>query len=188
MIRPVRRIVLTGGPGSGKTCLLDALEKTGHTTSPEAGRQIIRHQQVIGGQALPWENRALFAELMLEYELAAYTRAEALATDKDNMVLFDRGIPDVAGYLNLCALPVPPYVKRAAQMFRYDLVFIAPFWPEIFTQDDERKQDLDEARRTCHAMASIYHQLGYTPVELPKVSVKDRVAFVQNELRRHFSR
>ncbi len=156
MIGP-RRIVLTGGPGSGKTTLLEALATAGHATSPEAGRATIRRQQAIDGEALPWKDRALFAELMLDRELEAHARAESA----DGSVFFDRGVPDVVGYLTLCGLPVPAHMERAAQDIRYDRrVFIAPVWPEIFGQDAERKQDLDEARRTFDAMAETYPRFG----------------------------
>lgn len=174
-----RRIVLTGGPGSGKTSLLEALATTGHATSPEAGRAIIRRQQAIDGEALPWKDRALFAELMLDRELEAHTGAEGAA----GSVFFDRGVPDVVGYLTLCGLPVPAHVERAAQDIRYDRrVFIAPVWPEIFGQDAERKQNLDEARRTFEAMAETYPRFGYELIELPKAPVSERLNFVLKSL------
>lgn len=174
-----RRIVLTGGPGSGKTTLLEALATAGHATSPEAGRAIIRRQQAIDGEALPWKDRALFAELMLDRELEAHARAESA----DGPVFFDRGVPDVVGYLTLCGLPVPAHVERAAQNIRYDRrVFIAPVWPEIFGQDAERKQDLDEARRTFDAMAETYPRFGYELIELPRAPVAERLDFVLTTL------
>ncbi|MGN7098157.1 AAA family ATPase [Brevundimonas diminuta] len=178
MIGP-RRIVLTGGPGSGKTTLLEALATAGHATSPEAGRTIIRRQQAIDGEALPWKDRALFAELMLDRELEAHARAESA----DGPVFFDRGVPDVVGYLTLCGLPVPAHMERAAQDIRYDRrVFIAPVWPEIFGQDAERKQDLDEARRTFDAMAETYPRFGYELIELPRAPVAERLDFVLTTL------
>lgn len=174
-----RGIVLTGGPGSGKTTLLEALSAAGHATSPEAGRAIIRRQQAIDGAALPWKDRALFAELMLDRELGAHARAEGAA----GPVFFDRGVPDVVGYLTLCGLPVPAHMERAAQDIRYDRrVFIAPVWPEIFGQDAERKQDLNEARRTFEAMAETYPRFGYELIELPKAPVAERLAFVLKSL------
>ncbi|WP_312147834.1 AAA family ATPase [Brevundimonas sp.] len=173
------RIVVTGGPGSGKTSLIEALAAAGHATSPEAGRAVIRRQQAIDGQALPWRNRALFAELMLDRELEAHARAE----DATGPVYFDRGVPDVVGYLALCGLPVPPHIERAARDVRYDRrVFIAPVWPEIFAQDAERRQDLDEAQRTFDAMAAVYPRFGYEVVALPRVPVAERLAFVLSRL------
>lgn len=42
-----------------------ALAQMGFSTAPEAGRAIIKAQQAVGGDALPWRDRRLFAELML---------------------------------------------------------------------------------------------------------------------------
>jgi len=175
----LRRILVTGGPGSGKTSLIEALAAGGHATSPEAGRAVIRRQQAIDGQALPWRDRALFAELMLDRDLDAHARA-GTATGP---VFFDRGVPDVFGYLTLCGLPVPAHVERAVREIRYDRqVFIAPVWEGIFGRDAERKQDLDEARRTFDAMAEVYPRFGYELVELPKAPLAERVAFVLSRL------
>ena len=57
-----RFFIITGGPGSGKTSLLDALEKMNHKRSVEAGRGIIQQQVAIGGRALPWDDKLLFLE------------------------------------------------------------------------------------------------------------------------------
>ena len=37
-----RRVVLTGGPGSGKTSLVEHYQKAGHAIVPEAALQIIQ--------------------------------------------------------------------------------------------------------------------------------------------------
>jgi predicted ATPase len=171
--------VVTGGPGSGKSTLLTGLAGEGITTMPESGRAIIADQVDIGGTALPWADRALFAELMLSFDLRAYRAAETAT----GPVLFDRGVPDTIGYLRLCGLPVPPHLLRAARMCSYNRqVFVAPPWPRIFTQDAERKQDLAEAERTYHAVVPVYVELGYEPVFLPKADVATRIRFVLDHL------
>lgn len=166
--------VITGGPGSGKSTLIEALARLGLPHMPEAGRAIIKDQVAIGGLALPWADRGAFAELMLAWEMRSYGTALALS----GPVIFDRGIPDVAGYLRLCGLPVPGHVRRAAEMFRYNRrVFIAPPWPEIFVHDAERKQTLVEAEATYDALVGTYVELGYELVELPRDAVEERVRF-----------
>jgi len=171
-----RFFVLTGGPGSGKTTLIEALRAQGFATAPEAGRGIIRDQMAIGGPALPWQDRALFAELMLSWELRSW---HAACAEPPGPIFFDRGAPDTIGYLRLCGLPVPDHVTRVAEKFRYARrVFVAPPWPEIFTQDEERKQTLDEAERTFRSVTGVYVELGYELVPLPLASVDERVRFV----------
>ncbi len=171
--------ILTGGPGSGKTTLLEALAKHGHAVMPEAGRSIIKSQTAVGGRALPWADRNLYSELMLCWELRSFAEAGNL----DGIVFFDRGVPDVIGYLNVCRLPVPPHFCKAAELFRYNAkVFIAPPWPEIFGQDAERKQDWSEAKATCQAMRRVYQDFGYELLDLPLVSIEERVDFVLRQI------
>ncbi len=171
--------VITGGPGAGKTTLLQTLAAQGLPHMPEAGRAIIQDQQAIGGSALPWADRLAFAEQMLGWELRSWREAARLPRP----VLFDRGLPDIIGYLTLCGLPVPAHFQEAARRFRYaSPVFIAPPWPEIFGQDTERKQDFAEAVATHAAMIRTYTALGYELLELPLASVENRARFIRARL------
>ncbi|QIG52159.1 AAA family ATPase [Nordella sp. HKS 07] len=170
-----RFFIITGGPGAGKTTLLDALAVRGHHHTVEAGRAIIQDQMAIDGPILPWRDPALFAEAMLVWDMRSYRIAET----QPGTVFFDRGVPDMIGYLRLMGLPVPAHMMRAAAQFRYNrLVFVAPFWAEIFATDSERKQSPEEARRTCQALMGTYREFGFELALLPLASVDERVRFV----------
>ncbi|GGE34463.1 ATPase [Agaricicola taiwanensis] len=167
--------VITGGPGSGKSTLIGALSARGYETTEEVGRRIIQEQQTVGGKALPWADKALFAELMLSWEMRSYRDKMG----SRNVVFFDRGVPDVVGYLELEDIPVPCHASRAAQTLLYaPRVFLCPPWPEIFGQDAERKQTLEVAARTYDTMVRTYGALGYELVEVPRATVDERADFV----------
>jgi predicted ATPase len=116
---------------------------------------------------------------MLAIDLRSHRQAETLP----GRVVFDRGVPDVIGYLRLTGLPVPAHVERAAGLFRYHpAVFIAPPWPGIFTQDRERRQDFAEAVRTHDAMVEAWQGCGYALVRLPLAPAEARVRFVTDRI------
>lgn len=171
--------VITGGPGAGKTTLIEALRHAGYHCVTEAGRTIIRQQLASGGNALPWGNRDAFARQMFERSVADYEANQTLGTP----VFFDRGIPDVTGYIRLCGLALPPDISSANEQWRYNpVVFIAPPWEEIFSNDAERKQTYAEAVATANMMTDVYSALGYQLKTLPRSSVEQRIAFILAEL------
>jgi len=170
-----RFFVLTGGPGAGKTTLIEALRDAGFATTIEAGRAIIRDQLEIGGPATHQNDPALFAELMLGFDMQSYRRA----LDEAGPVFFDRGITELAGYHRMMGMAAPAHFRAAAEKFRYHAkVFVAPPWPEIFGQDSERRQSLGEAVRTHDAVVQTYAELGYKIVPLPKAPVEARLRFI----------
>jgi predicted ATPase len=155
------------------------LAKAGCAISPEAGRGVIKDQAAIEGQALPWSDPGLYAELMPGWDM----RSHHLARRRSGSVFFDRSVLDTIGYLRLLGRTVPVHMDKAATMFRYNRrVFIAPPWPEIFEQDSERRQTLDEATRTYEAMVMTYRDYGYELEELPRVSVDERVEYIAAQL------
>lgn len=167
--------VVTGGPGSGKSTILEALQRAGYARSMEAGRGVMQDQVAIGGDSLPWAKPGAFAELMLSWEMRSYH----IGKQTTGPVFFDRGVPDVVGYLRLLKRTVPPHMDRAAQVFRYNRrVFIAPPWQQIYRQDRERKQDFAEAVRTYEVMLATYSGYGYELIEIPRASVDTRMDFI----------
>jgi predicted ATPase len=98
-------------------------------------------------------------------------------------VFFDRGVPDVAGYLRLVGVEIPERIDQAARRLRYRRqVFVAPPWPAIFENDAERKQTFDEAIRTHDVLVDTYRAYEYELIVLPLVPVAERVAFVLDSL------
>lgn len=168
-------IIVTGGPGAGKSTLIAELARRGYATSGESGRAILQLQQMIDGPAQHHRDAALYAELMLSWDMRAYEAMRATPS----FVFFDRGIPDLLGYHAMMGLPQPPHFRAAGARFRYNpTAFIAPPWPEIYTTDAERKQDMAEAVRSCEALRACYAANGYRLIELPRTSVAARADFL----------
>lgn len=173
--------IITGGPGAGKTSLLEELDRIGFKTAPEEGRRIIKEQLSSGGSGLPWINKELFAELM--FEASVKTFQQMIQSCDTAPVFFDRGILDTIGYLKLEKLPVPGQMEITAREMEYHKnVFILPPWNEIYENDPERKQTLEVAEHTFECMYETYREYGYHIIEVPKVTVEQRIKFILNTL------
>lgn len=171
--------VLTGGPGSGKTTLLAAAAAAGIAVGQEAGRAIIQSQTRIGGRALPWADRALYGELMLDRDIQTYEAALA----RGGITLCDRGVGDLIGYARMEGFTEVEHFRRAAELYPCNnTVFFAPPWHEIYANDAERKQNWTEAVRTFETIRDVYVELGYRIIELPKAGVAERLAFVMETI------
>jgi len=179
-MNPHNLITLTGGPGSGKTSVLQALEKVGWCCVNEAGRFVIQQNLETLGDALPWQNKIAFRDAMLQQDLLNY----ATHKHSEKTVFFDRGIIDVYGYSLLENLPLSTALLHACEKTRYHpCVFIFPPWEEIYCNDTERKQTFKEAIATYQKMQEAYMHWGYHLVEVPKVSIDQRIIFISETLK-----
>lgn len=172
--------VITGGPGVGKTTLLNELKSRGYNFVEEVARNIIKEQIETDGEALPWKDRQKYSDLMLKRSVEDFVRHSEIET----LLFFDRGIPDTYAYQKLIGLPIGRDLNVAVEKFRYNpTVFILPPWSEIYHTDDERKQDFEEAVNTYEAMKSVYSSLGYNLVEVPKYTVDKRAEFILQNMK-----
>jgi len=172
-------IIITGGPGMGKTSVIDRLRNMGYLCIAESGRAIIQQQLGSGGDKLPWADRQGFAGEMFRMAVDDYYRVQT----NNSLTFFDRGLPDIAGYLALCNLSVSKEMQAAVQQLRYcRQVFITPPWPEIYTTDNERKQSFSEATATYEMMVAIYSNLGYVLVSIPPGPVEERAMFIIRQI------
>lgn len=177
--------IITGGPGSGKTTMLEKLNRIGFTTVPEEGRRIIKEQMSSEGDGLPWINKELFAELMFEASIKTYEKMKQISNN--DPVFFDRGIIDTIGYLKLEGIPVPKEMEILARKMEYNRnVFILPPWKEIYENDPERKQTPEVAEHTFECMYETYREYGYNIIEVPRLNVEKRIKFILNILENKF--
>ncbi|RCK53646.1 ATPase [Thalassospira profundimaris] len=173
---PENLVVLTGGPGAGKTTLINYLNRLGYKTSPEVARNVIETQQKHGGTALPWQDNEAYCQLMTDGSIRAWQDGMALAPAP---VFFDRGLPDVLTHRRLYKLAKDSALIRAIETCRYrQTVFILPPWPEIYHTDGARKQNFAEATRTYDVLYQTYLDCGYTPVEIAKGPVEQRAEHI----------
>lgn len=171
-----RHAVLTGAPGAGKTTLLDAAAAAGYPTSPEVARRILQQP---GGMELRQTDPLGFAEAMAEAHIREFERN----ADEPGLVLFDRGLPDVVGFLDVSGLPVSPAIDQVCRTIRYSgPILRAPAWAEIYVQDPERIQDWQQAVASDDAVTAAWKRYGYTVTDLPLAGVEERLRFLRRSI------
>lgn len=167
--------VFTGGSSSGKSSLVDALAARGCTCVSEAGRLVVHEENASGGDGQPWINLERFAELIFEKSRLAF---ETLDETKAP-VFFDRSFLEALSCLRSLSLPIPQRYADVVASHRFNrMVFVTPPWEEIFTNDAERKTTFEAAVKDYEGNLSTYMSAGYEPLEVPRMSVEERVKFV----------
>ncbi len=167
----MRRYVITGAPGTGKTALVEALSDLGTIVS-EPARELIAEHRLETGEASLDGSPDLFVERLVARSVDKFESA-----DEGGITVYDRGIPDCAAYAAVFGVD-PGAALRAAAKYRYEEpVFLAPPWEDIYTVDDMRRATFDQVVDFHHAIVDAYESLNYDTVELSKSSVANRVGF-----------
>jgi len=173
---PTQRIVFAGGPGSGKTTL-HALQLRGYPVVGDSARAVIqaRNTQSLSPKPPPLE----FAHAILRLDIQQYEEHALQA----GLVFFERGVVDAAGMVHEVAALPEHELKALLSAYPYHRqVFLFPAWEAIYANDAERDQTFLEAARVCRGASAWYERCGYEVVEVPKVGVADRCAFVLHAL------
>ena len=172
-----KRIVLTGGPSSGKTSLLNHIQHPDTHCFEEVSRGVIS-KALAKGVTQPFLNNPLgFSEALFERRLHDYFE------DKKNKIhVYDRGIHDVLAYLNAIGDEVPCGMLNDCSTYCYDTVFVFPPWEAIFRQDAERMEVFEEAIYFHKALSETYTHFGMQCIEVPKSTIEERFRFILDHL------
>ena len=169
--------MITGGPGTGKSTIINELIKRGHTCLEEISRQVILDAKKNGIDQLFLTNPLLFSELLLKGRYHQYLESKKLKTD---IVFFDRGIPDVLAYMDFIGDKYPESFIDTCKASIYDAVFILKPWEAIYTSDNERYEDFDQAVKIHKHLINTYQSYNYRLIDVPFDTVEKRTDFILN--------
>lgn len=170
-------IVITGGPCSGKTTIIQALAEDGHTTVPEAATELIEDPALENLRADPLEFQLQVLRRQLENEKRAGERAEP-----QSVIFLDRGIGDGFGYLSYHGLE--PFEElldawpEARERSRCVLFFDSR--PD-YQAASHRSETPEEARRIHDILLADYRSRHDRVLLIPWLPVEERLALVLEE-------
>jgi predicted ATPase len=174
------KIVITGGPGTGKTTIIEELASRGYQCMPEISREITEMARKNGIEQLFLKNPILFSEMLLEGRENQYKIAEKIEKD---LIFFDRGIPDVHAYMNYISIDYPPIYIEKSLKYQYQNIFITPPWQEIYITDHERYEDFEQSLAIFNHLRKTYEKLGYQLIEVPVGTIDFRTDYILDYLK-----
>ncbi|MEW6672814.1 MAG: ATP-binding protein [Thermodesulfobacteriota bacterium] len=163
--------VISGAPCSGKTAVIQELERRGYTVVHEVARAYI-DQELERGKDLhqikadmpAFEGHILKTKIGIEEGL-----------DPDAVIFLDRAVPDSIAYYQLTGLD-PAEPLACSRAFRYRQVFL--FERIRFKTDAVRSEDDRIAADLDRLLEAAYRKLGYRPVRVPLLPIKERTRFI----------
>ncbi len=173
------KIVLIGGPATGKTTVLKELQRQGFQCFEEVSREVTLNAKKNGIEQLFLTNPLLFSELLLEGREKQFQEA---AKSSEKFIFFDRGIPDVKAYLDFFKTNYPPIFSEKCKIYSYDCIFHFSPWEAIHTTDNERYESFEEAVLIDKFILKTYTNLGYKIINVPFGKLEERVQFILNFL------
>ncbi len=174
-----QKIVLIGGPGTGKTSVLNELIKSDYYCMPEISREVTLKAKKQGIEQLFLAEPLLFSTRLLEGREQQFLDAHK---SNQKMVFFDRGIPDVHAYMDFLKIDYPSFFLEKSNRYKYDRVFLFSPWEEIYTSDNERYETFEQSLIIDRFLQDTYKELGYSIIPVPFGSVKERTLFIIHSL------
>jgi len=165
--------VIAGGPCSGKTTLLRALEKAGYRVESETAERTLKEGIEAGHSArelrsdpVQWQQKIL----RLDYALF-----EGLPVDE--VVFTDTSFIETLVFGTRAGLEVGPNLDGWLRNKRYEAVFfLDPL--DDYEQSEVRMESADLAMQISSQVRQAYEAYGYQLIAVPAGSVAERVSFV----------
>jgi predicted ATPase/adenylate cyclase class IV len=160
--------ILTGGPSTGKTTLINALAQSGYAVTQEAATQVINAElarsQIDSAYepVLPWTQFQRFEHRVYHKQQEAEAQLP-----KSGVCFVDRGLPDILAYCSLFDSSATParLLERAARA-EYGTVYFIDQLPS-FETTTVRREDSELSKRIHEMLYKTYDQLGFAIEVVP---------------------
>lgn len=167
----MKKYVLTGGHGVGKTSIILALEHLGEYVLREAGSD---YQYYLRAKGIPFPlDQDNFEQGVLSLHLQ---REERLPNGLERVFL-DRGKPDHLAYSELFKWPLSDHLQKEAERTDYSAVF--------FVQGNSEygiglcsKREQNESFTLETTLVKLYKRLGYLIHWVPCGLLEERVRYI----------
>jgi len=169
----MRRFILTGAPGAGKTAILRRLEQEGFGVVEEAATDVIALEQA-SGVAEPWRTAA-FIDRIVDLQRLRQTRAADAA---DVVQFHDRSVVCTAALATWLGYPFSAALLSELQrierqaVFQKQVFFIRSLG--FIKATEARRISLENALRFEEVHEKTYREHGFEIVPVAPGSVLDR--------------
>ena len=163
-----KKIVITGGPGTGKTSIIDELLQRKYVCLEEISRQVTLDAKKQGIDQLFLTEPLLFSDMLLEGRKSQFLEANSYTRE---LTFLDRGIPDVLAYMDFIGDVYPEKFSNVCKKHKYDQVFILAPWQEIYVSDSERYENFDQAIEIHDHLVNTYSKYGYNLIDASTLSL-----------------
>lgn len=173
---PTNWYVITGGPSSGKTTVVNKLRDAGYKTLVEDARHYIDLQRAKGRTVEELEkNRRKFQRAVLKVQIAA----EKLLSPEE-IVFLDRAIPDTRAYCRFLNIPEDAKLGELLQTVSYRKIFILDLLPLV--KDYARREDESAQKEIHRLLIEVYSSLPFPIVYVPVLPIEERVEYILTNL------
>ena len=166
-----KKYVLTGGPCTGKSSLINLFKKMGYQTVQEAAAIIMREERE-KGKEVPWEDLNCFQSRVLNKQLEFENKLDPIP-----IAFVDRGTLDGMAYFKLFEKTPPHELFQKALENRYDGIFLLDFLP-FYNKNKIRTESFLTAKKIHAFLKKTYKNAGYNVIEVPPLNLQARASFI----------
>lgn len=125
------------------------------------------------------EDPNAFNSMLLNARSEQYIEAK---TRKENILFFDRGVPDVLAYMDYFKQEYGVNYTKPCEDYKYTQIFILPPWKEIYVSDNERLENFEQAVEIHNHLEKTYSKYNYNVITVPTGTVAERVSFIKKKI------
>jgi predicted ATPase len=174
----MRRFIITGAPGAGKTAIIRQLEFDGFSVVEEAATDVIAAAQA-QGTAEPWRHSS-FIDAIAKLQRDRQLRA---SYQTDDVQFHDRCVVCTAALAVYLRHPFSSFLTSKLQRVKRDSIYQNGVFfirnPGFITPTEARRITFEETLRFEKIHEEIYRDFGFELISVEPGSLVERVNFIK---------